>query len=251
MTARFVPSARPGRWCLGLIALWTAAVVACGSEAVPPPPASAPPPPVVAPPPPPSPPPPPPSPADLASTALEEGRYEDVCAYLVTQGFSADICAWIAATAREPGSGSFSSRTFESFLRAQHVRRVSGSIVGFYDERNNEYEVRVGGRIAILEANETAFETTGRFTMWAQGHGVSEEVLASGREVAVPIYREWPLYQAIRDVVAADGAAARAGARMLFDELLRGWFQDYCWVDDPNGIGDCWVAASPTEAGAH
>lgn len=189
----------------------------------------------------PPPPPPEPTPLERAEAALGENRYEDVCAYLVSRGLSSVVCDWIVATARANDDQALSTERFERFLRDQHVRRVSGSIVGWYDEARNEYEVRVGGRTAILVASETAFETTGRFTMWSQQYGTSEEVLTSGREVSVPVYREWPLYQAILDVARARGDAAGPAAVSLLRELLRAWETDYCYTPDPDGVGECYV----------
>lgn len=182
-----------------------------------------------------------PTPQERAQAALDESRYEDVCAYLVSRGFSSVICDWLVATARANRDRPLSTDRFERFLRDQHVRRVSGSIVGWYDEAHNEYEVRVGGRPAILVASETAFETTGRFTMWAQQHGTSDEVLNSGREVSVPVYREWPLFQAILDTARARGDAAAPAAVSLLRELLRAWETDYCHTPDPDGVGECYV----------
>jgi hypothetical protein len=181
-----------------------------------------------------------PTPLERAQQALTGGHYDEVCTYLVSVGFSDIICAWIADTARSSDDHALSSARLERFLRDQHVRRVSGSIVGFYDEANNDYEVRVAGRIAILEATETSFETTGRFTLWAQQHGTRVEVLTSGREVSVPIYREWPLASAILEMARARGDDAGPAAWMLLQELLRSWESSYCYAVD----GSCFVAAA-------
>lgn len=189
------------------------------------------------------PPPPPPDPSVLASAALEAGRYEEVCAVLATEGFSPEVCEWMAATARNTPGRSLPSRTLEKFLRAQHVRRVGGSIVGFYDEANNEYEVRVGGRVAILSATETSYSTTGHFSLWAQSAGTSEETLNSGRDVSIPVYREWPLFKAIRDTATARGDDAAPAAVALFSEVLRGWPGDYCYIDTETQ--ECWVPPAP------
>jgi hypothetical protein len=158
----------------------------------------------------------------------------------VSVGFSDIICAWIADTARSNDDRALSSARLERFLRDQRVRRVSGSIVGFYDEANNDYEVRVAGRIAILEATETSFETTGRFTLWAQQHGTRIEVLTNGREVSVPIYREWPLASAILEMARERGDDAGPAAIALLNELLRAWEADYCHAVD----GVCFVAGA-------
>jgi hypothetical protein len=181
-----------------------------------------------------------PTPLERAQQALTGGQYEEVCTYLVSVGFSDIICAWIADTARSNDDRALSSARLERFLRDQRVRRVSGSIVGFYDEANNDYEVRVAGRIAILEATETSFETTGRFTLWAQQHGTRIEVLTNGREVSVPIYREWPLASAILEMARERGDDAGPAAIALLNELLRAWEADYCHAVD----GVCFVAGA-------
>jgi hypothetical protein len=167
---------------------------------------------------------------DRAATALEEGRYADVCGYLVTNGFSEVVCAWLVDTAEANADRSLTIDRLERFLRDQQVRRVSGTIVGWYDQARNEYEARVNGQTAILVATETEFETTGRFTMWAQRHGSSAEVLASGREVDVPVYREWPLYDLLVETARARGEAARPAALAAFLELVRGWEESYCYT---------------------
>lgn len=189
----------------------------------------------------PPPPPPEPTPLERAQAALDGGRYEEVCTYLVSTGLSQIVCDWVVETARTNDDHALSVDRFERFLRDQHVRRVSGTVVGWYDEAHNEYEVRIGGQTAILVATETAFETTGRFTMWAQQHGTSDEVLASGREVSVPVYREWPLYDAIMSMARARGDAAGPAAVSLLGEMLRGWESDYCYTPDPDGLGGCYV----------
>ena len=186
-------------------------------------------------------------PAVVALQAFEAGRYEETCPFLVEDGFSPDVCEWIVQAARGTTSGTLSTRVLESFVRAQHVRRTSGSIVGWYDEGSNEYEVRVGGRAAILRTTETNFETTGRFSMWTQENGASEEVLNSGREVTVRVYREWPLTELILEVMRARGDARADLARELLEELVSAWYGSYCYADDPLGIGDCYV--HPVRAG--
>lgn len=178
---------------------------------------------------------------ERAEVALGERRYDDACGYLVARGMSQVVCDWIAATARTNDDQALSVDRFERFLREQHVRRVSGSIVGWYDEAHNEYEARISGRTAILVATETEFETTGRFTMWAQERGSSDEVLESGREVSVPVYREWPLYDAIIEMARVRGADAGPAAIALLRELLRGWESDYCYTVDPEGGSECYV----------
>lgn len=192
-------------------------------------------------PPPPPTPPPEPSALERAQAAMEAGRYEEVCGYLVGVGMSPVVCDWVVATARANHDQSLSVDRFERFLRDQHVRRVSGSIIDWYDEAHNEYEVRINGQTAILVASETEFATTGRFTMWAQQYGTSDEVLATGREVSVPVYREWPLYDAIMTMARARGDAAGPAAVNLLDEMLRGWETDYCYAPEPDGLGECYV----------
>ena len=182
-----------------------------------------------------------PQPADLALDALDDGRYLDVCPFLVSEGFSPDVCEWIALTAEGTASGQLSTRTLESFLRAQHVRRVSGTVVDWYDQSSSEYEVRVGGRAAILQTTETSYTTTGRFSMWAQESGSSDEVLNSGREVTVTVYREWPIAELIIEMMRARGASRIARGRDLIEELLAGWHERYCYVSDAEGMGDCHV----------
>lgn len=191
-----------------------------------------------------------PTPYERAEHALGEGRYEDVCTYLVSRGFSPTVCAWVVDTARASRDRSLSTREYESFVRAQHVRRVSGTVVGWYDEAHNEYEVRIGGRTAILVATETSFETTGRFSMWAQQHGATEEELTSGRVVSVPLYREWPLHSAILDVARVRGDAAGPSAVTLLGEVLRGWEEDYCYSTEPDAGGECFVVPATAPGGA-
>lgn len=190
-----------------------------------------------------------PTPGELAEAALEAGRYADVCPYLVTRGFAADICEWIAGTAAG-GNPGLPSRRLEVFLRAQHVRRVSGSIVGLLDR--DVYDTRIGGRMATLETSETSYATTGHFSMWAQQYDHGEEELASGRTVEVPIYREWPLFDAITSIARTHSHEdATATARSVLAEILRAWETDYCYPS-PDDILDCYVdpAALPVDAGA-
>ncbi|MCB9603025.1 MAG: hypothetical protein H6721_07375 [Sandaracinus sp.] len=162
--------------------------------------------------------------------ALDEGRYADVCAYLQSTGFSEVVCAWLVDTVEANGDRSLTTDRLERFLRAHQVRRTSGTIVGWYDEGRNEYEARIGGRPSILVATETEYATTGRFTMWAQRIGTSTEVLVSGREVEVPVFREWPLYEVLIETARARGEAARPAALAAFRELVRGWESDYCYT---------------------
>jgi hypothetical protein len=183
-------------------------------------------------PPAPAPEPAPPTPQESAHAALEDGRYGDVCNYLISQGFSDELCDWLLETIEDDRAARLRSSRFERWLRSQGVRRIRGRINGWYDESSNEYEARVGGRPAILEVTETSFQTTGGFSMWVQSMGSSEQELVSGRIVDVPMYREWVLYEAITDV-ARMRRDASAPAVSLLRELLRGWTMDYCREDPP------------------
>ncbi len=189
-------------------------------------------------------PPEPPSPADLAGAALEHHDFSAVCGFLVSEGFAQNVCDWIAATAAGEHP-SLSSRQLETFMRAQHVRRVSGTIVG--DIGPNEYETRISGRLAILTTTETTFTTTGHFSMWAQQNGTSEEDLASGRTVDVPIYREWLLFDSITGIARGSRDDAAERAQDVLEELLAMWTIDYCRTDDETG--DCWVDPASVDAG--
>ena len=86
-----------------------------------------------------------PSAAELAEAALAEGRYADVCNYLVAHGFSEPVCTWLLDTISASGDRTLTTDRFQGFLRAQQVRRISGTIVGWYDEARNEYEARING----------------------------------------------------------------------------------------------------------
>ena len=193
---------------------------------------------------------------DRAATALDAGRYDEVCTYLVANGFSDDVCTWLVDTVEANADRSLTTDRLERFLRAQQVRRVSGTIVDWYDQSRNEYAARINGQTAILVATETEFETTGRFTMWAQRHGSSAEVLTSGREVDVPVYREWPLYEILIETARTRGDEARPAALEAFRELVRGWEESYCYTlpdeiacyTDPNAPLPGVTAPSPDVA---
>jgi len=80
---------------------------------------------------------------------------------------------------------------------------VRGRIVEVYEtgRGGTAYEVRLGGRTAILETTDTTFATTGSFSMWAQRMPNNEEVVfASGRVREIPAYIEWKLADDIMDI---------------------------------------------------
>ncbi len=175
-------------------------------------------------------PPPAPEPADEAQVALDAGRYDDVCTSLVADGFSADVCKWIAATARADRNRSLTTTQLEHFLRGQHVRRVSGSIVAVLNANDNTYEVRVGGRPAVLDAGETIYETTGGFSMWAQQGPPEDVLMESGDTVSVRVYTAWPLYQSIYDLARNRSASNVDDAKLLLEHLVGAW-DTYRYID--------------------
>jgi hypothetical protein len=237
--------------------LFSAVLVACGGESTQPAPATSPAtqPAVAAPAPSPVPAlqakpveaPPPPEPADEAQAALDGGRYDDVCTSLVADDFSADVCKWIAATARADRNRSLTTTQLEHFLRAQHVRRVSGSIVAVLNANDNTYEVRVGGRPAVLDAGETVYETTGGFSMWAQQGPPEDVLMESGDTVSVRVYTAWPLYQSIYDLARNRDSSNAEEAKLLLGHLLDLWNVSYRYVD-PNAPDPGVVAPTPDVA---
>ncbi len=239
--------------------LFSGVLVACGGESTQPAPATSPAtqPAVAAPAPAPVPAlqakpveaPPPPEPADEARAALDAGRYDDVCTSLVADGFSADVCKWIAATARADRNRSLTTTQLEHFLRAQHVRRVSGSIVAVLNANDNTYEVRVGGRPAVLDAGETIYETTGGFSMWAQQGPPEDVLMESGDTVSVRVYTAWPLYQSIYDLARNRDSSNADEAKLLLGHLLDLWNVSYRYVDpdapDPGVVAPMAEVAIP------
>ena len=191
-------------------------------------------------------PPPAPEPADEAQVALDAGRYDDVCTSLVADGFSADVCKWIAATARADRNRSLTTTQLEHFLRGQHVRRVSGSIVAVLNANDNTYEVRVGGRPAVLDAGETIYETTGGFSMWAQQGPPEDVLMESGDTVSVRVYTAWPLYQSIYDLARNRSASNVDDAKLLLEHLVGAW-DTYRYID-PDAPDPGVVAPTPEVA---
>lgn len=184
-------------------------------------------------------PPPPPTREELALTAFHEGNYAPTCELLEEHQFDREICDWIAGVASEGKTRDLIPARFRSFLKAHRVRQRSGSIQGWYSEQYNMYEARIGGRLAILEATETAFRTTGRFTMWMQPHGTSLEVLTNGREVLIPVYREWALYQPLRSLIRAKKGEGADEAKRLLRFIRDNWTLDFCYVEDPDDEMEC------------
>lgn len=184
-------------------------------------------------------PPPPPTREELAHAAFAEGNFEPTCELLEEEQFDRGICDWIAEVAVSGKERDLPPAQLRAFLKAHRVRQRSGSIQGWYSERDNMYEARIGGRLSILEATETAFRTTGRFTMWMQPFGKSEEILTSGREVIVPIYREWSLYKPLRSLIRSKKGEGADDARRLLRFIADQWSLDYCYVEDPDDDFSC------------
>lgn len=157
---------------------------------------------------------------------MREQRFDDVCAELRREAFSSHVCGFVAARARGERS-SLNQRHLRRFFQNHRVRRLRGRIVDVFDSSGDSarYEVRVGGRSAILETTDTMFQTTGGFSMWAQRDPEDEVVVfTSGRVRDVPLYLEWKLADDIMDLARERRADEfQPMARHLFDEIVMLW----------------------------
>ena len=89
----------------------------------------------------------------------------------------------------------------------QRIRRATAR-----DERKLERrEIRWSGRAALLESEDTQFETTGRFRMWAQRTPNDEQVvLNSGRSRDIPAFVEWKLADDLLEIARRNPEDAQA-----------------------------------------
>lgn len=168
------------------------------------------------------------------------------CELLVEHlGFDAKTCSFLEnLAAGQPGN--LNGREFQRFLRSQKVAIRRGQILGWYDQSADEYEARIAGRTSILIATETSFQTTGGFRMWAQRIGESEETLNNGREVDVPLYREWVLYGLILEAARARPPERQSYAQFILGHLVDRWEESYCSRDQEDPMSLC--DGAPEEA---
>ena len=153
--------------------------------------------------------------------AFDAGEYQALCQPLEAEGFPGDVCAFLAARASGE-RGSLNQRNLEQFLRAQQVRQLSGSIVEVYEQGayGTTYEIRWSGRTALLESEDTQFETTGRFRMWAQRTPNDEQVVFdSGRSRDIPAFVEWKLADDLLEIARRNPEDAQALAQRTFQNL--------------------------------
>lgn len=204
-------------------------------------------------PPPAPPPPPPPDARATALAALVAGDYVTTCAYLEFERFDPSVCEYFAKRA-EGERAQLSSRTLERFLRSHDVARRRGSVRGWFQEPD-AYEVSVNRRTSILEVTDTRFQTTGRFTMWAQRLEDEEVELTSGRVLDVPYYIEWTLADDMLDAMRARGERAEDRAKAILLRLIRDWTGDRKQLDEdrpasewPAFLAERRAAAEPESA---
>jgi len=133
-------------------------------------------------------------------SAVNEGRYDEVCAG--TPSVPSAICTWAAARGQGKAAAHPGGQVLQAFFVHEHIKKVSGTIVGD-GQSKGEYEVRVGGyrRHCHLETQDTTFSTTGFFTMWVQENPKTEAVeLISGGQQQWVVLEESSFAKGVMDL---------------------------------------------------
>lgn len=167
------------------------------------------------------------SPSDLANAHREDmvkaaaaGRYADVCAGAPT--FPSSLCTWVSARAQSNG-GSFDRGAFNAFIGREHIKKVSGRIIGDGASKG-EYEAAVYGyrRHCVVSTSTTNFKTTGAFSLWVQEQPETRDVAVnSGGDQQWVVLEESDLASDLYDLAHASGIEAQGMAKDLMDEIAR------------------------------
>ena len=158
---------------------------------------------------------------DEMEKAANEGRYTDVCSGTPT--FPPAVCAWAAARAQGKTASKPDWTVFVAFINREHIKKVSGRIVGD-GEIAGEYEAIVYGyrRHCIVTTFGTTFTTKGAFSLWVQELPQARQVTTSagGTENWVEL-EENDLGKDLSDLTYAHGVEAEALAKDIMMEVAK------------------------------
>lgn len=178
---------------------------------------------------------------------VDEGKYAEVCAGTPT--VPASICAWVAAKAEGKAAFKPDGDVFRAFFGREHIKKVSGTIVGD-GETKGEYEAIVYGyrRHCVLSTVTTEFTTKGGFSLWVQEQPELREVtVKSGDTEKWVELEENDLGKDFSDLAKTYGLEAEGTAKDLMKEIanfvpyseLKGQYSDA----GPSAVA---TAATPT-----